>query len=198
MSPSIVHVPENPWELVAQWLPSNDSPDRPEMTVATVGTDGLPDARTMLLSEYDAGGFYLHTDSRSRKIAQLAAHPGVALMLRFPEERRQLVVQGLAEPAPADELRRAYRARSPYLQQLAWQNTPEFASLPLADRISSWAAFLDDHPEGFSQPPTWAGYLVRPLRLSFWFGHPDTASRRIEYSREATGDATWAVRLLAG
>lgn len=187
--------PDDPWQLLSEWLPSNDEPVRPTMTVATVTPDGRADARIQLLSEWDEQGFYLHTDSRSRKIGQFAANPGVALVLHFPERLRQLVVQGLAEPAPAHELRDAFRARSPYLQQLAWQNTVEFAGLPLADRLSAWARFRDDHADGFGQPPTWTGYLVRPTRLTFWVGNPDTASRRTEYALTPEG---WTVSLLAG
>jgi pyridoxamine 5'-phosphate oxidase len=187
--------PADPWQLLTQWLPPNDDPVRPLMTLATA-VDGIPDARTLLLSEWDERGFYFHTDSRSRKVTQLAASPAVALMLHFPDQARQLTVQGIAEPAPSDELRRAFRARSPYLQQLAWQNTVEFAGLPLADRLRAWSAFRADHSDGFGQPPTWTGYLVRPTRLTFWIGNPDTASRRTEYLR-SPGDG-WTVSLLAG
>ena len=187
-------IPAEPWPLLAEWLPPNDDPARPLMTLATAA-DGIPDARTLLLSEWDEHGFYFHTDSRSRKVSQLARHPAVALMMHFPEKLRQLTVQGSAEPAPIEELRRAFRARSPYLQQLAWQNTVEFAGLPLADRLTEWARFREDHDDGFGQPPTWTGYLVRPDRLTFWVGAPDTASRRTEYTRTPEG---WAVSLLAG
>jgi pyridoxamine 5'-phosphate oxidase len=186
--------PADPRELLVDWLPSNDDPVRPLMTLATV-VDGVPDARILLLSEWDADGFYFHTDARSRKVAHLAADPAVALVLHDAPRARQLTVQGIAEPAPADELRRAFRARSPYLQQLAWQNTREFAGLPLADRIAAWSAFRTDHGDGFGQPPTWTGYLVRPTRLTFWIGSTDTASRRTEYRRVGDG---WEVSLLAG
>lgn len=186
--------PDDPWVLLRDWLPANADPVRPVMTLATAG-DGIPDARTLLLSEFDENGFYFHTDSRSRKVRQLAASDRVALMLHFPDKARQLTVQGVAEPAPPSELTRAFRARSPYLQQLAWQNTVEFAGLPLADRLSAWSAFTAAHTDGFGQPPTWTGYLVRPSRLTFWFGSPDTASRRTEYTRTPEG---WAVSLLAG
>uniref|UniRef100_UPI00286A4E7C pyridoxamine 5'-phosphate oxidase family protein n=1 Tax=Pseudolysinimonas sp. TaxID=2680009 RepID=UPI00286A4E7C len=57
--------PEDPWQLLAEWLPSNEDPARPVMTLATAA-DGIPDARTLLLSEWDEHGLYFHTDSRSR------------------------------------------------------------------------------------------------------------------------------------
>ncbi len=193
--PLAEEVPEDPWALLREWLPSNEDPARPVITVATVAPGELADARIQLLSAYDEQGFYIHTDARSRKVEQLAANPSIALVMHFPAELHQLVVQGRAELAEPEELAWAFQHRSPYLQQLAWQNTVEFAGLPLADRIASWRAFAEQHADGFGQPPTWTGYLIRPDRLSFWQGNPETASRRTEYRRTPEG---WAVSLLAG
>lgn len=195
--------PVDPWQLLRGWLPANDDPARPTMTLATAGADGQPDARTVLLSEFDDEGFFFHVDSRSRKVRQLAENPRVALMLHLPADLHQLTVQGAVSLAAPDELQRAFQARSPYLQQLAWQNTVEFAGLPLTDRLASWRTFLHDHDDGFGQPPTWTGYVVRPTRLTFWVGNPDTASRRTEYARPSAdspgaGDPAWTVTLLAG
>lgn len=186
--------PEDPWELVEAWLPPNDDPARPLMTVATVDA-GVPDARTMLLTGFDRGGFLLHTDARSRKVAQLRAVPGIALVIHLAADAHQLVVQGRAEPAGEEADRDAYARRSPYLQQLAWQNTPEFATLPRDARQASWTSFADDRPDGFAPPPTWIGFRVRPSRLTFWQGDPDSSSRRIEYTPDGDG---WRAALHAG
>ena len=186
--------PADPWELVRDWLPDNDDPVRPTITVATAA-DGIADARTMLLSAFDEEGFLIHTDARSRKVAQLAANPTIALVILLPEDAHQLVVQGAAEAASAEETGWGFRHRSAYLQQLAWQGTDEFATLPLTDRRQAWAGFAADHRDGFGQPPTWTGYRVRPARLTFWQGDQDTASRRLEYSRAGDG---WEVTVLAG
>ena len=164
------------------------------MTLSTVTAEGSPDARTLLLTEFDRDGFYFHTDRRSRKVAQLAANPAVALTLVW-EFSRQLVVQGSAEVAPAAELAAAYQARSAYLQQLAWLNTAEFAMLPHNERLARWRAFGQDHPNGPTQPPFWTGYLVRPRRLTFWHGDPDTASLRTEYTATSAG---WRFSRLPG
>lgn len=165
------------WPQLTEWLPANEHPERPRMTLSTAE----PDARTVLLSEFDQQGFYFHTDSRSRKVAQLARDPRVALSLLWPDYSRQLVVLGTAEFAPAVEQDEAYRARSPYLKQLAWQNSPEYAQLPLAERQALWASFVDD-PHQKHPPETWIGFLVRPHRLTFWEPVPDAASRRTEYT----------------
>lgn len=187
--------PADPWDLLEEWLPANDDPDRPQITLSTVTALGEPDARTVLLTEFDREGFYFHTDARSRKVSDIQANPWVAITVLWPNFTRQLVVQGRAEVAPPEELAAAYRRRSPYLQQLAWQNSQDFAQLPLEERRESWAAFLAEHGAGFEQPDTWIGFLVRPHRLTFWGSNPDAASRRAEY---ALVDTDWRLGYLAG
>lgn len=196
--------PDEPTTVLAEWLPSNDDPARPTMVVATVDQTGAPDSRTQLLTAWDSAGFALHTDSRARKVAQLANDPRVALTMHLGADAHQITVQGIASVADAEELEWAFARRSPYLQQLAWQNTVEFASLPRLDRVQAWEAFQADHPEGFTAPPTWTGFVVRPTRITFWVGSTVTASRRVEYSRpttavdEALETSAWTVTQLAG
>jgi pyridoxamine 5'-phosphate oxidase len=187
--------PTNPWELVGEWLPANDDPERPQMTLSTVTPAGEADARTVLLSEYNTDGFFFHTDAMSRKASNIVNNSSVALTFLWPGFTKQLVVQGRAEVAPAYEIAAAYVSRSPYLKQLAWLNTFEFAQLPLEERRTRWAAFAAEHPDGFEQPDTWIGFLVRPARMTFWTSNPDAASRRVEY-RESSGG--WTVAYLPG
>ncbi len=193
--------PTEPSPVLEDWLPFNEDPARPTMVVASLDESGFPDSRTVLLSAWDGLGFFLHTDSRSRKVAQLRRDPRVALTIHLPADAHQITVQGRAEPAPADELTWAFAHRSPYLQQLAWQNTVEFASLGRDDRVRAWEEFQAAHPEGFTAPPTWTGFRVRPSRITFWVGSALTASRRTEYAREDDGplaDSAWTRRQLAG
>jgi pyridoxamine 5'-phosphate oxidase len=156
-----------------------------------VSGSAIPDARTVLLTEFDSEGLYFHTDSRSRKVADIAANPAVALTFLWPGFTRQLVVQGRAEVAPAPELVAAFEARSPYLKQLAWLNSSEFAQLDLDERLSQWAAF--ELPA--EAPTTWIGFLVRPTRLTFWSSNQDAASRREEF---ALVDGDWVASYLPG
>jgi len=177
--------------LLDGWLPANDVVDRPQMILSTVSADGAPDARTVLLSEFDDEGLYFHTDSRSRKVADIAANPVVALTFLWPNFTRQLVVRGTAAVAPAGEQADAFDRRSPYLKQLAWMNSPEFAQLPMDTRKAQWAAF--ELPEIL--PPTWTGFVVRPRRLTFWQSNPETASLREEYTLV---DGEWVLGYLPG
>jgi len=175
---------------LADWLPANDVLERPQVILSTQSPTG-PDARTVLLTEFDDDGLYFHTDSRSRKVRDISLSPAVAMTFLWPNFTRQLVVQGLASVAPSDEQARAFAGRSPYLKQLAWLNSVEFAQLPLEERRAQWAAFSvpADAPE------TWIGFIVRPTRLTFWESNAEAASRRTEYTLV---DGAWAESFLPG
>ena len=192
--------PTNPWDIVTDWLPANDDPERPQMTLSTVTVSGEADARTVLLTEYSSDGFFFHTDAMSRKVDNIVKNSSVALTFLWPGFTRQLVVQGRAELAPANEIASAYRRRSPYLQQLAWQNTFEFAQLPLEERRQRWAAFAEEHAasleqDSLEQPDNWIGFLVRPTRMTFWTSDQDATSRRTEYRASSGG---WTIAHLPG
>ena len=182
--------------LLSEWLPDNADPVRPQIQLATVDSSGRPDIRTVLLSEWSALGVYFHTDSRSRKVADLAANPAAAIEVLWPGFSRQLVIRGFAEVASAEEQADAYARRSPYLRQLAWLNTHEAAALSPAARADAWAEFSASHDIAtIDAPATWIGFLVRPDRLTFWESNPIAPSHRTEYRLEAD---TWTEHHLPG
>ncbi|KQM60391.1 hypothetical protein ASE64_01480 [Agreia sp. Leaf210] len=190
-------IPDEAFAVLTEWLPANGDHARPLIALATVDVEGRPDSRSVLLSEFDRSGFFVHTDSRSRKVADVEAHPEVAFSIAWPADLRQLTVQGVARRASPEEEASAYARRSRYLQLLAWLNTPEFALLPTDEQEQSWAAFDAAHPDGtLTSPDTWLGFVIEPTRLTFWEGNPRAASRRTEYRSAA--DGTWSTATLPG
>lgn len=185
----------DPIRLLRDWLPADDDPIRPPMTLSTVDTDGYPDARTVLLSGVDDGGVHFHTDARSRKAAQLAADPRACVVIVLGERARQIVLRGTVEPLAPDALERAYRRRTRYLQVLAWVNTDELAAQLPDVRRRWWEEFEAGHPGELEPPTTWAGYRLRPHRVTFWTADEAGPSTRVEYLREAD---TWLTQALAG
>ena len=188
--------PASPWELAAAWLPDNEDAERPVVTLATIDADGFPNGRSVLLSAYDESGFRIHTDARSAKAAELTATPRAALVIRWPDLARQLVVQGEVGPDDDASTARAFTRRDPYLRVLAHLSTADYAQLSVAERESRWAAAEQAAAsQRVEQPPTWVGFVIRPRRLAFWAGSTTMASRRVEYRRSGQG---WQRRFLPG
>lgn len=190
-APDVPH--PDPIALMLMWLP-RDVELLPLAALATIGVDGYPDVRHVLVSDQDADGILFHTDTTSRKARELAEHPRASLAVAWPEIGRQLVVRGEVVALTAAEAAPAYRRRSRYLQLLAWLNTPEAAPLPQAQKQERWARFDAEHPD-LEPPDTWGGFRLRPAELIFWRGDPIGPSTRHFYSRTQEG---WECRILPG
>ncbi|MQY25499.1 pyridoxine/pyridoxamine 5'-phosphate oxidase [Nocardia aurantia] len=184
----------DPIRLAGLWIPEPGSAPPPLMALATVGADGYPRVRHVLLSEFADGAVYFHTDADSAKVGELRDRPYAAVAVAWPEVGRQLLVRGAVTRATAAEERAVYARRGRYLQLLAWLNTPEQATLPVEARHAAWAEFDAAHAD-LEPPGTWAGFAVRPEEFVFWRGDPDGPSQRTRYRRTGTA---WNVEVLPG
>ncbi|MFT4234816.1 MAG: pyridoxamine 5'-phosphate oxidase family protein [Microbacterium sp.] len=187
-------VPDDPFEMLAEWAPSNDDPSRPLAVVSTVDASGMPDARTVLLTSVMEEAVTFHTDSRSRKVEQLRTNPVAAFVVRWEERGRQLVLRGTVAETPAEEQAASFARRSRYLQLLAWLNTDALAAQPRAERERAWAVFDAAEPSP-SAPDSWIGFALTPVEATFWEASPDGPSHRARYRRTS---GTWSHSFLPG
>lgn len=172
-------------DLLEQAKQSID-PEPTAMTVATVGRDGRPAARTVLLKGFDERGFVFYTNFSSRKGRQLAANPQAALLFHWRHLREgvQVKIEGTVEPVSAEEAD-AYFASRPRGSQIgAWAS---LQSQPLASReqFEQRYADVEKQYEGAAvpRPPHWSGFRVVPERIEFWYGAQFRLHERQCYER---------------
>ena len=167
------------------------------MTVATVGADGRPSARVVLLKGADEDGLVFYTNLASRKGREALARPEVALVFWWAPLESQVRFEGGAERV-SDEEADAYFATRPRGSQLgAWASAQ---SAPIGSRAELEAKLADvtDKFEGMPvpRPPHWSGLRVRPTAVEFWRNRPNRLHERELYTREKQG-APWLVQLLS-
>lgn len=181
----------------AAWLTAAIEAGIPEpnaMVLATAGVEGVPSARTVLLKGLDDRGFVFFTNRRSRKGAELAAHPAAALVFPWIVIGRQVTVRGAVVALDA-AVSDAYFATRPRRSQFAaWASAQ---SEPLTDRdtlehsMAEVAGRFGDQP--VPRPDHWGGYLVEPAEVEFWQGRPDRLHDRLRYVRSDDG---WSIQRL--
>ena len=194
-------IPEkpDPLALFGEWYEqaAKSEPNDPSaMSVATVGPDGMPSVRMVLLKGYDTSGFVFYTNLESRKGEDLLARPKAALLFHWKSLRRQVRLEGLASqttPQEADE----YFATRPRGSQIgAWasdQSRPLESRFALEKRVAAAAA---KHVIGeVPRPPNWSGFRVQPLLIEFWQDGAFRLHDRLEYRRPAPGEP-WKTRTL--
>ncbi|WP_291474488.1 pyridoxamine 5'-phosphate oxidase family protein [Corynebacterium sp.] len=169
------------------------------MTLATVGPDGYPRTRNVMVSRTDAGQIFFHTDSHSEKVRHLESNPKVSLTVLAADRSKQVTVVGDAVRSTPGEEAEAFAARSRYLQLLAWLSDRDLAEKPAEERHREWAQFSAENPDLASCPPeTWAGFAVVPREYLFWTADSDGPSQRVHYVCAENSVNGWTTEVLPG
>ena len=174
------------------------------MVLATVGPDGRPSTRVVLLKDFDARGFVFYTNFHSRKGSELLAHPDAALCFYWPSLERQVRIEGTTQAVDAQEADAYFASRARESQIGAWASL-QSQPLPSREALLQRVAAVEQRYAGqpVPRPPHWSGFLLVPRRMEFWQAGKARLHQRDVFIRETLpehaeghGDAPWTHGLL--
>ena len=189
---------DDPIEQFGRWyeVAEREVPLPEAMTLATVDSDGAPDARMVLLKGHGPDGFRFFTNYESAKAVQIAADPRGALVIYWREQDRQVRVRGSLEQLPAADSDAYFATRLRESRLGAWAS-PQSRPLPGRDALEERLAAVEAKWEGeeeIPRPGNWGGFLLRPATVEFWQGQRARLHDRFLYRRESGGG--WRVERL--
>jgi pyridoxamine 5'-phosphate oxidase len=193
----ISDVNKNPFEQFHIWLQEAINSEALEvnaMTLSTLGLDGFPNGRIVLLKDIDSG-FVFFTNYESEKGKELENSPKASLTFFWPELERQVRVNGLVEKVSNEESDDYFFSRPLGSQIGAWAS-PQSKKIPSRELLEEMKLDVEKEfsNKPIQRPPHWGGFRLIPNKIEFWQGRPSRLHDRLIFE---SNEGSWEISRLA-
>ena len=193
-------VGDDPMALFQKWFyetEENGSTDEVNaMTLSTIGLDGFPKSRVVLLKKFNEEGFIFYTNYESEKGLSIINNPKVCLSFFWHSMERQVIIKGNAKKTTAIQSDNYFQSR-PEGSKLGAIVSAQSNIIPSREYLSIKLKELEKEYQGkeIQRPSYWGGFVVNPIEYEFWQGRPNRLHDRIRFQIQK--DFTWKIDRLS-
>ena len=191
--------PENPLELFQKWFLNADASNTVEETnavsLSTIGKDGYPKSRIVLLKKYNEEGFIFYTNYNSEKGKAIQENNQVCLSFFWPSLEQQIIIKGKAEKLSQKSSDGYFESRPTGSKLGAWASN-QSTVVKSRDILENNLKKFEEKFKGkeITRPLHWGGFMVKPKAIEFWQGRPNRMHDRILYRLKE--DFSWKIERL--
>jgi pyridoxamine 5'-phosphate oxidase len=192
-------IPNDAIQLFHNWFYEAEEQENGEvnaMTVSSIGLDGFPKSRVVLLKKFNEEGFIFYTNYNSEKGKAILQHPNVCLSFFWPVLERQVIIKGIAEKTTS-QVSDTYFDSRPEGSKLGAIVSNQSEVIPSRTFLDEKLKNLETEVSGseIKRPENWGGFLVKPVEMEFWQGRANRLHDRIRYKLKA--DFSWKIDRLS-
>ncbi|WP_185873280.1 pyridoxamine 5'-phosphate oxidase [Blattabacterium cuenoti] len=195
-------IPRNPFQLFHYWFQYEKSFYKSKkkeinaMSLSTIGKDGCPETRIVLLKEYSNKGFIFYTNYYSSKGISIRIYPRVCLSFFWEKTSRQIIIKGVTSKIDRKKSDIYFNKRPINNNLGCWasrQSSIITSRKYLLNKYKKWKKFFEN--KNITRPFYWGGYLVYPYKMEFWQGKSNRLHDRLSY--ELQDNKKWLIRRLS-
>lgn len=192
-------IPGDAIQLFHKWFYEAEEQENGEvnaMTVSSLGLDGFPKSRVVLLKKFNEEGFIFYTNYNSEKGKAIQNNPHVCLSFFWPTLERQVIIKGIAEKT-SETISDNYFNSRPEGSKLGAIVSNQSEVIPSRDYLDEKLKALETELSGSEivRPENWGGFLVKPVEVEFWQGRANRLHDRIRY--QLNEDFSWKIERLS-
>lgn len=192
--------PKNPMELFNQWFKNAEESKKIEepnaMNISTIGKDGFPKNRIVLLKKIVPKGFIFFTNYTSEKGQAIKENNNICLSFFWPALEQQIIIKGRTEKLPESSSDDYFNSRPEGSKLGAWASNQSNVVASRKELEDNLKKFEEEFKhKQIPRPKHWGGYLTKPISIEFWQGRTNRMHDRILYQLEK--DFSWKLERLA-
>ena len=191
---------KDPFVLFEQWfkIAKNDKliDEVNAMVLSTLGKDGFPKGRVVLLKKIYLQGFVFFSNYNSEKGISINKNKKVSLLFFWPSQERQIIIKGTVSKT-SSSFSDEYFSKRPFKSQVSALLSNQSEIIDSYSKLKTdMDIFLNENKNRkIQRPKNWGGYIVKPLEFEFWQGRPDRLHQRVLFS--LLKSKKWKINLLS-